>query len=297
MKKSLLSIGLIMMGSVLSVLPGCMSQRKIKPVPLSPIEKKQASKPQPTTSKKVVDPLEARKKSLLNKDPKELSTEELELAREYALTLKNKLYAIKIIERLILVQTDPEKVRLHRLELANLYFDQQNLKEAGKLYREYVKLYPGSTDRDYAEYKAILCRFHARLKPPRDQSKTYKTLVLTKSYLGSTAHTRIYEKEVRDMQQQCYNDLFDYEKGIIEFHCYRKRYQAAQIRLETAKQEFLTYNKSLEPQFIDLEIYLAQQQNNQEKVAEKKQELAQKFPLYQSFLVVQSSKKDYGKRF
>ena len=46
------------------------------------------------------------------------------------------------------------------LELADLYFDCGNLKDAELRYKEFYTFYPGNTSIEYAHYKAILCSFH-----------------------------------------------------------------------------------------------------------------------------------------
>jgi outer membrane assembly lipoprotein YfiO len=276
---------------MLALLPGCKN-RSYKQVTVTT--------PQPLTTSRITEHASefstvVEKKSLrphfkklaerdlLYKQPKDMALAELYSALDYALKIKNNDQAIKFVERLLIVESDQEKVRLLRLQLADLYFDNGNLKKAGAAYSEYIKLYPGGKDqqkeeRDYAEYKGILCRFYARLRPPLDQSKTRKTLSLAKNYLRSSG-THTYQEDVKKIQHECYRDLFNYEKGIVKFYCHQGSLQAAQERLKEMKKEFGGL-ASFDPKIIKLEMFVARKEGNMVLAQAKQQELETKFPEY-----------------
>ena len=108
--------------------------------------------------KKLVTTIERNpeKDRLLKKTIRDMTIEELLTAKEYATALGNKELVIKYIkERLIVEIKDPEQLRNLRLELADLYFEKEEMKKATHCYLEYIKFYPVSKSRHYAEYIAI----------------------------------------------------------------------------------------------------------------------------------------------
>jgi outer membrane assembly lipoprotein YfiO len=190
--------------------------------------------------------------------------------------------AIKVIQQLIALcndQNDQAEVQQLRLEIADLYFEMGKLKDAAKFYREYVKLYPGSKERDYAEYKKILCNFYAQLQPPRDQTRTAKTVALTTSYLKQESDEQAFRTDIAKIQTACYEDLFEHEKGIFQFYCKQHNFKAAETRLKNIKKQFDTIHL-FDAVCLELELYLAQLQKNDELIAKKDAEIKAKFPTY-----------------
>lgn len=240
------------------------------------------------------------KDKLLKKTIRDMSIEELMAAKEYATALGKKELVIKYIKQLILEVKEPELLSNIRLQLADLYFENGDMKKAGHLYLEYIKFYPGSKSSDYAEYKAVLSRFYARLKPPLDQTKTQRTINLANRYLqGSDLPNKEYAHEVEKIRRTCYQDLYEYEKNIVEQYFNLGKITAAQTRIDGIKKEFLPILQEIEPQLIELEGLLAQRQGKDTQVQEKVAELQKKFPAYEpSKLALNTpSKKSHANRF
>lgn len=221
-------------------------------------------------------------RELLGKPVKDLTADQLRqrlaLDREREYTED----AIKVIQQLIALcndQNDQAEVQQLRLEIADLYFEIGKLKDAAKFYREYVKLYPGSKERDYAEYKKILCNFYAQLQPPRDQTRTSKTVALTTAYLNQESDEQAFRADIAKIQTACYEDLFEHEKGIFQFYCKQHNYKAAETRLKNIKKQFDTIHL-FDAVCLELELYLAQLQKNNELIAQKDAEIKAKFPTY-----------------
>jgi hypothetical protein len=240
-------------------------------------------------------------KALLLKNPKEMSKSELQEAKVYAIQTKRLDFVIACVETLLVKEQsdkdqDPELVRQLRLQLGDLHFDNADMKQAARAYRIYKKMYPGSKrdDLDHAEYKEILCRFYLSLKPPLDQTKTYRTLELANKYLESADH--IYTQEVKNIRKNCYEYIFEYEKGIIIFNAKSK--QPTEQRLSDLKKELEQVAMEFEPQFLDLEIELAQLQNKPEIIEAKRAEKNEKFPQLTLTLADNGTRKtDFGRRF
>jgi outer membrane protein assembly factor BamD (BamD/ComL family) len=240
------------------------------------------------------------KDRLLKKTLRDMSLEELREAHEYAILIKNTDSAIKFIEHMIMATKDQKELCSLRLELSDLYFEKGDMKNAGKHYLEYVKFYPGSKQCDYAEYKAILSRFYARLKPPLDQTKTRRTIRLAQNYIDRpNDQNKIFQDDVKRIQHMCYQDLYSYEVDIFNGYLKRGQLTGAQTHLGFIKEELLPVMKEIEPQMIECEIVLAQKQGNKTLAGEKTQHLEQTFPTYVPLkLAAQTKKKkSYVSRF
>ncbi|MEX0940242.1 MAG: outer membrane protein assembly factor BamD [Candidatus Babeliales bacterium] len=265
-----------------------------KRYPKKVVMKKPIKKPQPIVLK---DPAKDR---LLKKTIRDMTIDELIIAKEYASLHSLQDLVLKYIERLIVLAKDPDLLSSLRLELADIYFEKAEMKKAGKLYLEYVKFYPGSKKRDYAEYKAVLTRFYARLKPPLDQSKTRKTIILANHYLErSNATIKEYTQEIEKMRIECYQDLYEYEVGIFYQYLNRERWIAAQTRLKNIKEELLPAMHDIEPHLLELEGLLAQKQGNETLVNEMLAKLQTNFPKHTPtvFIAHNKTKKSYVDRF
>jgi outer membrane assembly lipoprotein YfiO len=247
-------------------------QKKFKP--------KKVPKPIIVTIKK-----DTYKENLLKMPIRDLNIEQLLDAKNYALASQDKELAIKFLEQVITKSNDQEILRTTRLELADLYFDKGDIKHSGKLYRKYVEFYPGSKNRDYAEYKSVLCRFYVRLKPPLDQSKTRKTISLATLYLDRT-DKKTYEDDVIKIRQTCYKDLYEYEMNIFNQYINLEKFTAAQTRLESIKQEFLPIMPEIEPMLLEQEGVVAQKQGKETIVVQKKDELSRRFPNYNPTVLI-----------
>lgn len=239
-----------------------------------------------------------REKEIQHKLVKDLNVEELRirLAIDYARGYESDRQ--KIIDQLIIMSTDQQEVQQLRLERADIYFDDGKMKEAARYYREYVKLYPGSKDRDYAEYKKILCNFYAQLVPPHDQTRTTKTLDMITAYLEQESLEQAFRDEVKKIQTTCYNDLFEHEKGIFNFYAKQHNIKAAEARLKNIQKTFVPTGR-FDAQCLELEAYLAHLQGNTELLKEKTLLLESKFPGYSPTLLVSNTQKkpDYVHRF
>lgn len=248
----------------------------------------------------VANALAKEKKSLLRKNPKDLSIAELKKSIEYAIQEKNLDFAIQCVEQLLLQDIaenhdviNEEFIRQLRLQLGDLYFDNNDMKKAARAYRIYIKFYPGNKkDLDYAKYKEILCRFYMCLKPPLDQTKTYRTLALANEYLEQPDN--MYKQEVSAIRRNCYEYIFEYEASIVVFNAKAK--QPTQERLSDLKKELKPVINEFELKIIDLEIALAEIESKPELLAQKKAERATRLP-EGSMLLAQNNKRNLRDRF
>ena len=238
-----------------------------------------------------------KEREILNKNIKDLSAQELRTRLTVDTINGYHMDALKIIDQLIIVSTDQDEIQKLRIERADMYFDEGRIKEAARYYREYIKLYPGSKDRDYAEYKKILCNFYAQLMPPHDQTRTTKTIEMINSYLAQEGE-QIYRDEVKKIQTTCYNDLFEHEKGIFNFYAKQHNIKAAEARFKNIEKLFAS-TKRFDAQCLELEAYLAHLKGNVELLKEKTALLESTFPNYKPTLLASATqhKNNYVHRF
>lgn len=243
------------------------------------------------------------KDQLLKKPIRDMTLAQLRIAKDYAKEKGNKDLVIKYLERILILTYDQQELCAVRLELADLYFEQKDMEQAGKYYREYVKFYPGSKQRDYAEYKSILTRFYVRLKPPHDPSITKETLILANNYLEhSTLVERKYVEKVQEIRNTCYQELCDYEFNIVNQHLHSGSIAQAQARLKSMKELYLPQVKHIHDigaRILELEGVIAHRMNDIKQVEMVIAHMKQEFPLYTpSMLVAQiNPKKSYVDRF
>jgi len=144
-----------------------------------------------------------------------MTIDELRQASDYAFASDHKELAAEYIERLIKKSNDPEELKDLRLQLADIYFEGGQMKEAFKIYSMYLNLYPGSAHRAYVHYQAILCRFYMSLSSDRDQAFTEEAFRLTQEYADKLKedHNNIYTtyaQQVEEIQGQQMQNIMGY---------------------------------------------------------------------------------------
>jgi len=217
-----------------------------------------------------------KKKTLRN-----MNYAELEAFKDRALAANDRFNAIRILERMVPICTDLEKLKNILLELADLLFDDGKLESAGKMYREFVKYYPGNQKVEYALYKAVICKFYVILDAERDQTATRDAIELANKFLEREEIFTTHSKEVQSIRTSCYDRLFENEVNIFNFYCSRQRYKSAKTRLANIRKEYIPLIPTCDPFLITLEIQLAQMVKDASLLEEKKKELTQRFPDYQ----------------
>jgi len=224
-----------------------------------------------------------KKKTLRN-----MELAELETFKDKCLVSNDRYNAIRTLERMVPICTDLEKLKSLLLELADLLFDDGKLEAAGKMYREFVKYYPGNIKVEYALYKAILCKFQVILDAERDQSNTRDTVELANKFLEREEIFITHAQEVRTIRAQCYERLLENEIKIFDFYINRGRYKSARTRLTNIRKEFIDLIPACDPYLITLEIDLAQHVKDMPLIEEKQKELTQRFPDYQRTTLAQT---------
>jgi outer membrane assembly lipoprotein YfiO len=185
---------------------------------------------------------------------------------------------IRYNEKMLAMCKDMHELKDITLELADLLYASGDHEKAGKLYGEFIKLYPGTQEVEYAYFRAITCCFEGILESDRDQSRTKETLELTKRFLE---RADVFEKHIDDVlkiKTLCCERLIESEMNIINFYMVRNCYKAVQNRLAGLQKDFANTVDNLTPRLLTVEIELAFKQNKIEDATQKLVLLQEKYP-------------------
>lgn len=228
----------------------------------------------------------------LSRQTKVMNFEEALLAKDYYMKGRDLDMAIKCGVRALAVggngENDQEIMRKIRFELAEIYLEKQNYKEAEKYAQEYQKFYPGSAETIKAEYITVRANFLAQLPSDREQGKTHETIRLAHEFLDNHSEDSQYIDEVKAMLDQSYQTLIRSEINIIMTHLHNYNHtkvpgmlDASHKRLAYIKEKYLPHAPATEKRLLELEIQLAELSGKQPKPmvsAEKKSVTAYKKP-------------------
>ncbi|MCX5922239.1 MAG: outer membrane protein assembly factor BamD [Candidatus Dependentiae bacterium] len=217
---------------------------------------------------------------------RDMTYEELATTKDRKVKEGDLELAIKYAEKMVPMCKDMHELKDLILELANLLFKAGEFEKSGKLYNEFIALYPGNEHIERAYYQAILCTSQGVLDAVRDQSKTKETLELTKKFLERGDIFTTYKAHVETIQKQYYQRLAESEINIATFYSNRGSFKAAQHRMNNIRKEYADKLPDLEPQLLALEITFAQTQGNKDLIAQKVNELQEKFPTYSATIAL-----------
>ena len=203
--------------------------------------------------------------------------EELKAGLEAALEHKDYETATKHLDAMRMVCTDTEELKNILLQLADLYYTQENWAKAERAYQEFAMLYPGAQKCDYAHFRAVACGFKLTTEPDRDQTKTQEVLKFADEFM-STHKTSGYLNEVITIATHCREKLFASDVNVFNFYMNNKNYKSAQKRLDTITKEHVPQLASAEPKTLELTIQLAQAQNNPQNLLDAQFKLISKYP-------------------
>ena len=233
----------------------------------------------------------------LTKTPLKLLTEkELRCAADLAISLGWHEDAIRYLARLSTETKSTKVVKNLKLELADIHFDRGALKVCAEGYQEFLKLYPGDKQAEYAQYKGLLSNFYAMLESDRDQTPTHNTIRLANSFLEKSEVYKQYNDDVRSILKTCHYALYDHEVVVFEYYMKKGSYKAAGTRLAAIKKGYQKKLPSTEPLNLHLEYRLASAQNKTAEAEKVHYKLASRFPKYSLKLANNNklgSKKNY----
>jgi outer membrane assembly lipoprotein YfiO len=218
-----------------------------------------------------------------------MTYEELKEAKDRYLKNNDKPTALKFLAKMVPKCDDLKELHVIMLELADLHYTLGEFEDAGTVYQEFIKLYPGSEKVEYATYKALVCSFDQIRDADRDQSKTKDTLELANTFLNRSVFVT-HRKQVQEIATKCQQRLLDSDISVINFYLNRGSNNAAQKRLAQVRENFIAPLPASEATILALEANVAQAQNDLKLAENKRLELALKFPTQSAALAPQPVK-------
>lgn len=224
---------------------------------------------------------------------RDLGYDELMVGKNKMLAEGRKDAAIKHLEKMIPLCNNIEELRDLSLEVADLVFDEGDLKQSENLYSQFCQSYPGDKNIEYASYRAILCNYWLTLDKERDQSHTKTTISLAKSFLDRSEVFKDYKPDVEKILADCNDRLLESEVSIFKEYLNLGDQLSAKTRLACIEKEYSENIDDIEPTLITLSCEYASKFNDQNLLLAKQKELKEKYPDFikdQPFLVADTDK-------
>lgn len=194
-----------------------------------------------------------------NKKRKTISNMEVaEIKEALEKSKHNTEFSIKCIQQLIKITTDTQELAELLLQLADLYFQTGEFETAIRLFNEFLSLYPGNKNIEYALYKSIVALFNTTLDFDRDQTNTRACINKANAYLQQTEIFSQYTEEIEKIRTLCYTKLAHHELSIGSFYAHRGNIKAAQKRAAYVRTTLLQQIPDIEQDIIALEHQLPQ---------------------------------------
>ncbi len=216
----------------------------------------------------------------LNKRTKAMTFDEASLALTYYREKNETEMIIKCGERILAIGGDQEVMRQARLDLARAFLALDRHTNAIQHANDYLTYYPGAHESKDASYIATKSLFLSQCHSYRDQRKTKETIEHAEKYLEKYPHDVLHKEEIQQMLEQSYLKLIRSEMNIVEhlinMYLYANRKGAltsAHKRVAYIKEQYIKHAPHTQYKLIELEISLAQAEQNKELIAQKKQEL------------------------
>ena len=191
---------------------------------------------------------------------KKLTVSQFEDKLEYAKKIFDTELILKILQQLAKTAHQNSNLNKYLLEIADFYFERNQLEKAIEYYQTYCTLYPGSKESEYAAYKSILASFYTTLAPNRDVTPTEQTIELASKFLKQAVR-KDYKEEVEAIVKQCNHKLFQHEVYVFEHYVQQKKYKPAQMRLDYIEKNFLNSIKDAQRLFPHLKDLLEKNKN------------------------------------
>ena len=133
---------------------------------------------------------------------KDMTVDELAKTVEYATTIKDSDLAFKAYSLLFSKCKSQEDLKTHKINCADFCFSIQDYEKAILVYEEFLILFPGSDQAEYANYKVIVCMFLLSLDFDRDQTNTQRTISLCLLFKQRVKNEN-FAKETENIYKNC----------------------------------------------------------------------------------------------
>lgn len=168
---------------------------------------------------------------------KNMEESELEAMLPYGKAIQDKDLVLKTFFHLISQSKSQEKIKFYKIDFADYSFGIEDYDKALLAYEEFGILYPGSSEAEYAQYKAILCTFLLSLGFDKDQTNTQRTISMCLLFLQKAKNEK-FITETKNIHTSCRQRLFDHEVYVLETYLKLNKTKSASKRIEYIEKEF-----------------------------------------------------------
>lgn len=161
-----------------------------------------------------------------------MSSDELVEHVQMAVEKKQWSAALKYIERLLHMISDPLLIADMLFLMGNIYFDTGDFAKAIIVFDDFKVKFKAHPSIEIAYYKSTLASYYLTLDAERDQTQTRQTIERADSYLAPHNHFGSFAQEVKVLRADCFRKLASHEINVCNTLLkYRGSKKAVQARL------------------------------------------------------------------
>lgn len=161
-----------------------------------------------------------------------MTSDELVESIQMAVEKKQWTAALKYIERLLNIISDPLLIADMLFLMGTIYFDMGDFAKAIMVFDDFKIKFKAHPSVEIAYYKSTLASYYLTLDAERDQTQTRQTIERADSYLADYNHFDSFVQEVKVLRADCFAKLAHHEINVCNTLLkYRGSRKAAQARL------------------------------------------------------------------
>lgn len=152
---------------------------------------------------------------------------------------------IALDNRILSLSNDANEIKNVRFERAQAYEANENFRRSRDAYQEFMMLYPGSKQAEFAHFKAIEIGTNIAYNSACDQTPTTETITQAHEFIKTYGQQSEHHDRVVKLLKHCNNRLLECEMGVCGFYLHTYHYSkkpealtAAKQRLEEIKETF-----------------------------------------------------------
>jgi outer membrane protein assembly factor BamD (BamD/ComL family) len=183
-----------------------------------------------------------------------MSSDELVEHIQMAVEKKQWSAALKYIERLLNVISDPLLIADMLFLMGTIYFDMGDFAKAVIVFDDFKVKFKAHPSIEMAYYKSTLASYYLTLDAERDQTQTRQTIERADSYLAAHNHFDSFLQEVKVLRADCFRKLANHEINVCNTLLkYRGSRKAVQARLNELMTMVVPEVPELKTQIVALQ--------------------------------------------
>lgn len=259
--------------AALICLAGCLGQKGSKEGALPKVSKKDIKQANITPVKNDL------KKGVLQTASGEATLEEMIEQINLETEKGQHAAAAQWLEKVIRRYPENPKLVDYRYKLAESYFLAKKYPLAAEAFLTFSKFYPADPREADARYFALMSKYNysKSFSVECDSSITKEVVELGEKLLADESMFSRKE-EIILVLNHCGERLLNKEVAVFDSYLRRGKFDAAEVKLDKIKSEYLAKNKTIEPRVVYLECKLAKKTNDSKAAQSCLDLLLEKYP-------------------